>query len=116
MSQTLHKADRIYRRRDLDRVFRQGRSAVNGVLRLLVLANGSDQARMAVAVSSRHGPAVRRNRIKRLCREAFRVCRAALPPGYDYVLQPRPGQDPSLQSLRQSLLRLAGGLTREGRP
>jgi len=112
LKRTLGKSDRIARRADLTRVFRNGRSAADAAMRLRVCANDLGRSRMAVVVSTRHGPAVRRNRIKRLAREAFRACRDQLPGGYDYVLQPAIGAETSLAGLISSLRALAGRLIR----
>lgn len=116
LKQTLAKPDRIKRRKDLSRVFEQGKSASDGSIRLHVLTNSLGRSRMAVTVSARDGNAVQRNRIKRICREAFRTCRQDLPGGYDYVLQPRAGSQLSLDSVRTSLVELAGRLIREASP
>lgn len=114
MRETLRKADRIKRRKDLRRAFRQGRCASDGLMRLRVQANSLGRSRMAVTVSARHGKAVRRNRIKRLCREAFRTCRGELPCGFDYVLWPEPAARLSVAAIRASLRKLAGRLTKGG--
>lgn len=53
--------------------------------------NGLPVARMGVSVGRKHGNAVKRNRIKRVLREAFRQAKESLPCGYDYVLIPRRG-------------------------
>jgi len=116
LKQTLAKPDRIKRRKDLSRVFQQGKSASDGSIRLHVLANSLGRSRMAVTVSAHDGNAVQRNRIKRICREGFRTCRQDLPGGYDYVLQPRAGSQLSLDSVRASLTALAGRLIREASP
>ena len=56
--------------------------------------NGLTYARLGVSVGRKHGNAVRRNRIKRVFREAFRQSRHLLPPGRDYVLVPKRGAGP----------------------
>lgn len=47
--------------------------------------------RMGLVVSRAIGDAVRRNRVKRLCRECFRLSSGLLPRGVDLVVIARPG-------------------------
>jgi len=69
--------------------------------------DGVDDARLGVAVSTRHGKATRRNRIKRLIREAFRQVRSDLPGGWDYMIVPRAGVALTVTKLADSLRALA---------
>lgn len=113
LTRTLGKSDRITRRKEISRVFEQGRSCSDGLLRVHVLGNSFERSRLCVAVSSRLGVAARRNRAKRLCREAFRACRDELPVGYDYVLVPLAGRELSVEAVRRSLLALVARLIKE---
>jgi ribonuclease P protein component len=101
---------RIRRQADLDAVFRQGRRLSDARITLLARPNGLEFSRIGVAVSTDHGCAVRRNRIKRLCREALRLARPELPSGWDFLVVPRRGGELALAALRESVVRLAGRL------
>jgi ribonuclease P protein component len=105
------KALRITRRGEISRLFDEGQRLVDKRLTLLVAPAPTPASRLAVAVSKRHGNAVKRNRIKRVCREAFRLSRPELPAGMDFVMLPRPGREPSLTGLTESLLALAARLS-----
>lgn len=74
-----------------------------GPLRIYARANGMAYSRMGISISRRVGIAVKRNRIKRLLREAFRLSQGDLPRGFDWVVVVRP-HDPMSLGVYQSLL------------
>lgn len=86
----LPKAHRLTRSGDYDRVRRQGRSKAHPLLILSTAPNGGEMTRVGLAVGRKVGTAVRRNRAKRLLREAARARLSDLPPGQDVVLIARP--------------------------
>lgn len=106
---------RLRTRREVRRVFREGLRVGDGGLLLIGCRSNTQDVRGAVIVSRKHGPAVRRNRIKRLCREALRLNRPEMPAGWDLLLLPRPGVEQDLTTLRNALRELGGRLAHKVR-
>jgi ribonuclease P protein component len=84
---------RIKRRADFLRVQSVGQRASTSHFVLLVAARepGSACARLGIVVTKKIGNAVQRNRIKRLCRESFRLWPDLVPDGIDLVVIARSG-------------------------
>ena len=58
----------------------------NDLFRVYACGNDVGHARLGLSISRKCGNAVRRNRLKRLAREAFRVSVGDIPVDYDYLL------------------------------
>ncbi|MFQ5724212.1 MAG: ribonuclease P protein component [Terriglobia bacterium] len=75
------------RTRDFDRLYRHpARRQRSARFRVIARRNARGQTRWGISVKARLGNAVVRNRMKRRLREILR--RAALPRGWDLVVQP----------------------------
>ncbi len=75
--------------------------------------NGLPHNRLGLSVSRRVGNAVRRNRMKRLLREAFRLNQHAWPTGMDLVVVVRPHQPQGLGDYARMLGMAVESLSRE---
>ncbi len=85
------------------RVFRKRCSAANKHVIIYAANNDLPFPRIGLTVGKRHGNAVRRNRIKRLLREAFRLEGDTLPTGFDFVCVPKVGEIGSLSAYRRAM-------------
>ena len=99
---------------DFERVYRSGRRAGDGLFAVNALANEIGFARLGMSVSTRTvGNAVRRNRVRRIIREMFRLRHPTLPP-LDFVVTSRPGaREADRPAIETSLARLFAEATRE---
>jgi ribonuclease P protein component len=81
---------RLHLKRDFERLISGGtKLKENGIVLWYGLRHDHQPARFAVVVSKKLGPAVVRNRIKRLLREAFRLNRKNWATGVDIIVSPR---------------------------
>ncbi|MCS7239229.1 MAG: ribonuclease P protein component [Thermoguttaceae bacterium] len=107
---------RIRLQRDFDRLFARRVSVADQRLVVYGCENGLPYSRVAFSVPRKIGKAVRRNRWRRLLREAFRLSRHRLPQGFDYLLVARSGPMPHLKELQHSLIQLTWRLARRLAP
>jgi ribonuclease P protein component len=119
------RQEHILRRADFERAYASGSRIHSRFMTVFVTPNGGPRARLGVAATRKLGPAVDRNRAKRLAREIFR--RHKLGEGLDVVVVPRREMlDASFSSLeadyiaalnrRHTAPRATGGARRPHRP
>jgi ribonuclease P protein component len=85
------KEERIRRQADFLRISRDGAKYQTGHFRLCMCPNSLPHRRLGITVGKHVGPAVKRNRVKRLIREFFRLNKAKLPASTDIVIVAKEG-------------------------
>lgn len=113
--QTLNPKHHLKLRQDFDAVYTARQSISDSHVIVYMKDNTLGYSRIGLSVGKKCGSAVVRNRIKRCLREAFRLCRQDLPAGYDYVLVPRPGRNPTTAQYCLSVTTLSKQLRRRCR-
>ena len=100
---------RLTRSQDFMRVRQSGKSYAHPLIVLIAQANDEMEIRVGVAAGRTVGSAVKRNRAKRLLREAMRPLIPSLSSGWDLVLIARPALAASnLAVARLALLDVLG--------
>lgn len=87
---TFPKTSRIRSRDEFSAVFDARMRESRGPITIYAVPNNLTHPRLGISMSRHVGIAPRRNRIKRLLREAFRHHQHDLPAGYDLVVVVRP--------------------------
>lgn len=100
---------RVKKNNDFKRLFSRGKKIFSPAL--IILYMPGRRTAMGVCVSKKHGTSVKRNRIKRLLREAFRKTCPAIKGKYSFILLPKQAEDYSLAAFEKSL---KAALGREG--
>jgi ribonuclease P protein component len=101
---------RLRTQRDFRSVYGRGKRASGDWITVVVWQRRKGEIlapRIGVSVSKDHGGAVRRNKLKRILRESFRLERRNLPPDVDVILIPKKRSEHlPLSDLREELPRL----------
>ena len=101
---------RIRSQRDFRSVYRRGRRASGEWITVVVWLRRPGEIpapRIGLSVSKDHGGAVRRNKLKRVLREAFRTERSGMPGNVDVIIIPKKRDDNMpLGAIKQELPRL----------
>ena len=116
----LPRSQRIRKRAEFVRIqegaVRVARLGTPHLLLLVAPRGDGGPARLGVVASRKVGPAVARNRAKRLVREAFRLHPEAFPDGLDVVVIVRPGTHAlGLAELWAEVARAAPAIGRQAR-
>lgn len=77
---------RLTSRRQFREIYDRGISVGSSSFRLFGYPNSVGHSRLGITVTRKVGGAVKRNRVKRMLREVFRLNRAALHPALDLVV------------------------------
>lgn len=104
------RSQHLRSRAEFDGVYKAGFRQGSGPLLLFLLANDGKRTRFGISVSKKLGNAVRRNRVKRLLREAYRLQQHDLPQGFDWLVVVRPHGPMPLESYMKTLRDLAATL------
>jgi len=112
LSEKFSKTDRILKRDDFRRVYEKGRKLQARYFSAFVLPNTLGRSRIGITATRKFGNSVKRNRARRLIREAFRRNKVLAPAGVDLVINvKRALNDASYRDLEGefvALLKMAG--------
>lgn len=89
--ENLPRDERLRGRERIGEIFRDGSRAASGTVAARALPNGQKASRLAAVAGKALGGAVKRNRLRRRLRAAYRLQKDRLPKGWDLVLLAKAG-------------------------
>ncbi|MGN0814831.1 MAG: ribonuclease P protein component [Candidatus Coproplasma sp.] len=93
---------RLKKNTDFQKLFKRGKRVFSPCITLLYAP--ADRQIMGIALSKKHGKAVKRNRIKRLIRAAYDKNVNMLNENYSVVVMPKVQEDYSFAEIERSLI------------
>lgn len=103
----LKKCHRLKGSKRFLEIRRRGRTLVHPLLVMMVMPNELSLSRFGFVAGRRLGKAVKRNRARRLMREAIRLRLPTIAPGYDVIVVARqPMQNATFAEVEQAVERL----------
>lgn len=85
----MKKTQSLKLNRDFRRLYSRGKSFVSGYTVVYASKNRFDENRLGLTVSKSVGKAVKRNRLKRLMRESYRLMEDKIASGFDIIIVAR---------------------------
>ena len=90
---SLGKEEKLLRPQEFKSTMRKGERRSTDHFTVFIFPNKINKRRLGITAGKKVGAAARRNRVKRLLREFFRLHKACLPPSSDIMFLARPGAD-----------------------
>ena len=87
---SLKSSDKLKKKWEFRRVYEDKKKYWNNIFTIYVSPNHMDKTRLGLTVSKKVGNSVKRNRVKRLIRESFRLSKEIILPGYDIIVVAKP--------------------------
>ncbi|HEY8499618.1 MAG TPA: ribonuclease P protein component [Clostridia bacterium] len=80
---------RLKKNAEFQRIYRKGSYMATKTLVAYIKPNNLKETRIGITVSKKYGKSVKRNRIRRLITESYRLLKDKVKPGYDIVFVAR---------------------------
>lgn len=93
---------RLKKQSDFQKLFGRGKRVFSPSMTLIYFP--AKELKMGVSVGKRHGKSVKRNRIKRLVREAFRFSREEIKGTYHIVIMPKVRENYDFSEMKKDML------------
>jgi ribonuclease P protein component len=92
---------RLKKQADFQRLFKKGKRAFSSSL--TIVYSPAQKTTMGISVGKKHGKSVKRNRIKRLLRESFRLTQNEMQGTYSIVLIPKVSDEYDFSTFKRHL-------------